>query len=257
VKQLAWSLLEARVRAGAREDTPETAAGIAAAYSLLKDIPPGGLSAQQQTLLDKGRDAVKSLADSDARLSALLESADLWQHRNGAIDQGAVSTFQAITAFDQKRFNDSQRAAWNELARAQAIIRGPELGLTAATKSYVPIYVFSSGGGDLDQRVAAALKAALHRSSFLTVDDRNQAALLVDVTIDHIEDAAIDMADGHVKWKTTAHLLVKAAWAADESTLFAEPVAEPASTKEQDDAKIAAVRKAVASIAERFDGLAR
>ena len=39
VKQLAWSLLEARVRAGAREDTPETAAGIAAAYSLLKDIP--------------------------------------------------------------------------------------------------------------------------------------------------------------------------------------------------------------------------
>ena len=65
------------------------------------------------------------------------------------------------------------------------------------------------------------------------------------------------MTDGYVKWKARAHLLVRAAWAVDESTLLAEPVSGLASTKEQADAKIAAVRKAVASITERFDELTR
>ena len=256
-RQLAWSLLDTRVHAeDASGETAEAATGIAAAYGLLKDVPSDGLSRQQQTLLERGRAAVQSLADSDARLSALLAAAERWQRRNGSVEPGTLPAYQAITDFDRRRFKDGHRAAWNLLARAEAIIRGPELGLTAATKAQVPIYVFTSGKGDLNELVAAKLKSRLQRAGFQTVEGRNDAALIIDVAVDHMDEPTEDFSDG-VKYRTEAHLTVNAMWVADQSSFMAEAVSEEAVVSDRWGAKTEAILRSIAAISERFDRLVK
>ena len=99
-------------------------------------------------MLAKGAAAAVAVAASNDRLNDLVAAADKWRRRSGTVDRGYSAARQAITPFDQKRFQDRHKAAWDTLSRAEAIIRGPELGLTAQTKAQVAIFVFSSRQGE-------------------------------------------------------------------------------------------------------------
>ena len=223
----------------------------------MKDTPAAELTAPRRALLAKGAAAAVAVSASNDRLDALFASAEKWRRRNGMIDRGALAAQQAITPFDQKRFQDRHKAAWETLSRAEAIIRGPQLGLTAQTKGQIPIFVFSSRPGELDRAVATALRASLRNDGFQIAAGRNDAALLTDVYIERVDDPVMDTSGIALAWTVTARLTVNAVWAADDSSLFAQAVQESATAPNRDTAKTGALRASVSGIAKLFEELTR
>jgi hypothetical protein len=253
VKTVAWKLLQERVNILAQGETPEAAEAVAGVYQLVKDTPAAELTGPQRALLAKGAAANVAVSASDDRLNGLVAGADKWRQRNGPIDRGVLAARQAITPFDQKRFQDRHKAAWDTLSRAEAIIRGPELGLTAQTKGQVAIFVFSSRQGDLNRAVADTLRSSLRSGGFQIVTSRNDAALLTDVYIERVDDPAMDTSGVSLSWKVTAQLKVNAVWSADDSPLFGDSVQQSVAAQDKDAAKLDALRNAVSAIARMFE----
>jgi hypothetical protein len=208
-------------------------------------------------LLAKGAAAALAVTASNDRLNDLVAAADKWRRRSGTVDRSAIAARQAITPFDQKRFQDRHRTAWDTLSRAEAIIRGPELGLNAQTKGQVAIFVFSSRPGDLDRRVADALRSSLRSAGFQIVTGRNDAALLTDVYIERLDEPVMDTSGISLSWKVTAQLRVNAVWAADDSSLIADPVQQSASASDRDEARTPALQASVSAIAKMFEDRTR
>jgi hypothetical protein len=258
VKTLGWALLQERVNSLAPGATPQADEAAAAVYQLVKDTPAAELTGPQRVLLAKGAAAAVAVSASDDRLNALSGAADKWRQRNGTIDRTVLAARQAITPYDRKRFQDRHQAAWDTLSRAEAIIRGPELGLTAQTKGQMPIFVFSSRQGELDRKVADTLRASLRSAGFQIAASRNDAAVLTDVYIEGVDDPTPDTSGVSMSWKVTAHLTVNAVWAADDSPLLpGAAIPQSASAQDRDDAKPAALRASVSAIARMFEGLTR
>jgi hypothetical protein len=249
--------MQERVNALAQGETPQGDQAVVDIYRLVKDTPEAELSEVQRAALARGRQAADALSASDDRLGALLAAAELWRGRSGAGGRGILTAMNAITSFDQARFQDQHKAAWETAARASAIILGPQRGLTRATKAQVPIFVFSSGQSSLDRDVADVLRGSLRRAGFQIVTSRNDAALLVDVAIEAVDGPVIDTGGQFVAWKATAHLSLNAVWSIDDSALLGGPVQEVGQSQDRDEAKITALRAAVAVAARRFDDAAR
>jgi hypothetical protein len=258
VKTLAWALLQERVNILAQGETPQADEAVAAVYQLVKDSPAAELTGPQRALLAKGAAAAVAVSASDDRLNALSASADKWRQRNGTVDRAVLASRQAITPFDRKRFQDRHQTAWDTLSRAEAIIRGPEIGLTAQTKSQIPIFVFSSRQGELDRKVADVLRASLRSAGFQIAASRNDAAVLTDVYIERVDDPVMDTSGVSLSWKVTAQLTVNAVWSADDSPLLpGATVPQTVSVQDRDEAKTAALRASVSAIARMFEGLTR
>jgi hypothetical protein len=252
-KPLALSLLRDRLTAMTQHENPETVQAAADIYRMVKDLPAAGLTDEQRDTMAKGRAAADAMTASDDRLRALLVAAEQWRQRNGAGDRGILTAMNAITPFDQARFQDQHRAAWETATRATAIILGPQRGMTAATKAHVPIFVFTSGQSGPDHDVAAALRSNLRSKGFQIVSGRNDAALLVDVSIDRIDDPAMDTSGDIIAWKVTAHLSLNAVWSVDDSALLSGSIEETGRDQNREEAKRAALRAAVAAAAQRFN----
>jgi hypothetical protein len=256
VKTHGWALLQDRMNILTRSETPEADEAVASVYLFVKDTPAAELTEPRYALLAKGAAAALIVPTSKDRLDALVAAADRWRQRNGTFDHSVLAAWQAILPLDQKRFRDRHRAAWETLARAEAILRGPELGLTPQTKSQVAIFVFTSRQGELDGRVADALRASLRSDSFQIVPSRNEAALLTDVYVDRVDDPVMDTGGLSLAWKVAAQVRVNAVWSVDDSPLFAETIPQSGSAPDRDDAKLGALRASVSTIAKRFEGLA-
>jgi hypothetical protein len=258
VKTLAWALLQDRANVLAQGETPQADESVAAVYQLVKDTPAAELTGPQRALLAKGAAAAVAVSASDDRLNALSSAADKWRQRNGTIDRTVLAARQAITPYDRKRFQERHQAAWDTLARAEAIIRGPELGLNAQTKSQTPIFVFSSRQGELDRTVADVLRASLRSAGFQIASSRNDAAVLTDVYIERVDDPTPDTSGLSLSWKVTAHLIVNAVWAADDSSLLpGAAVQQSVGAQDKDEAKTGALRASVSAIAGMFEGMTR
>jgi hypothetical protein len=255
-KPLSLALLQDRVNALTQPESPSTVQAVADIYRLVKDMPIADLSDRERAALAAGQGATDTLTASDDRLGALLVAADQWRRRNGTEGRGILTALKAITPFDQARFQDQHKAAWETASRASAIILGPQRGLTAATKAQIPIFIFSSGQSSLDRDVANALRTGLRGRGFQIANSRNDAALLVDVSIDRVDDPAMDTSGDRIAWKVTAHLALNAVWAVDDSTLLNGPVLEIGQDQDRDEAKRAALRAAVAAVEQKFDQLA-
>jgi hypothetical protein len=253
--QMAWALLQERVNAQSQGETPEGDAAVASVYALLRDIPADDANDAQRALLAKGQAATTALAESDDRLRALVSAAENWRQHGASTDPGVIAAFNAITPFDRKRFTDAQKGAWDTLSQAEAILHGPELGLTAATKQRIPIHVFSSQPGDLNRRVANAVQQGLKRNGFRMVASPKDASLVVDVSVDSIDEPAMDTTGALLKWNTVAHLFASAAWVADGSSLFADHVqaAGAAQGSEEEEARLQALRHAADAVVTKID----
>jgi hypothetical protein len=256
VKIFAWALLQDRMNILARSEPPEADEAVASVYQFVKDTPAAELTEPQRALLAKGAAAALIVSTSNDRLDALAAAADHWRQRNGTFDRSVLAARQAILPFDQKRFQDRHRAAWETLARAEAILRGPELGLTPQTKSQVAIFVFTSRQGELDRQVADGLRARLRSDGFQIVQSRNDAVLLTDVYVERVDNPVMDTSGISLAWKVAAQVRVNAVWSVDDSPLFAEAIPQSVSAPDRDDAKLGALRASVSAIAKRFEGLA-
>lgn len=255
-KPLVWSMMDDRLNALARGETPQTDQAVADIYRMAKDTPDAELNDQRRAALAKGRAASDALGASDDRLVALLAAADQWRRRNGTDGKAILAAMDAVTPFDRARFQDPHKAAWETVSGASAVILGPQRGLTAATKADVPVFVFTSGQGRLDHDVADALRGSLRRAGFQIANSRNDAALLVDVSILAIDEPAMDTSGQFVAWSVTAHLSLNAVWSIDDSAVLTGPVQDIGRDRDRDEAKIGALRAAVAAIVQKFDRLA-
>ena len=117
----------------------------------------------------------------------------------------------------------------------------------------MPIFVFTSGQSGLDRDVANALRSNLRNKGFQIVNGRNDAALLVDVSIDRIDDPAMDTSGDVIAWTVTAHLALNAVWSVDDSALLSGSVEESGRDQNRDEAKRAALRAAVADAVQRIN----
>jgi hypothetical protein len=117
--------------------------------------------------------------------------------------------------------------------------------------------VFSSRQGELDRKVADALRGSLRSAGFQIAASRNDAALLTDVYIERVDDPVMDTSGVSLSWKVAAHLTVNAVWAADDSSLLADAVQQSVGAQDKDEAKTGALRAGVSAIARMFEGLTR
>jgi hypothetical protein len=250
---LAWTLLRERVTARAKGETPEADLAVAAIYAIVKDTPAGDLTDPERALLAEAGPAADALAASDARLNNLLTAADSWRQRSGASGDEFLAPLHAVTPYDRARFQQVHTNAAETLSRAEAVIGGARLGLTDRT----PLYVSSTKDDEQDQRVAEILRDHLGKSGFLIAADRNDAALLIDVAIDRIQEFDKDTSQAYSIWPTTADLTVSAIWASDESALLSGTIENTAATRDKFRSKPEALLGAIAKIVAALDAKRR
>jgi hypothetical protein len=95
-----------------RHESPETVQAAADIYRMVKDLPAAGLTDEQKNAIAEGQAAADAVAASNDGLGALLVAAEQGRQRNGAGDREILTAMDAVTPFDQARFQDQHRAAW-------------------------------------------------------------------------------------------------------------------------------------------------
>jgi hypothetical protein len=247
VQPLAWGLLQERAQVLTHDGTPANVQSVVVLYTLLKDLPDSGLSEPQRALLGQGREAADMLSASDDRLNALVTAAG-WQQPNETPHPRMLPALHAITPFDRARFQKQHTLAWDTLARAEAVIRGPELGLTAENKGRVPLFVISSGPGDLNRKVATTLRDALRDAQFSIAANRHEAALVADVTLLDAGDPQVDYSGPIVAKVSTMRLKLTMVWVADDSVFWSDQVEGTARGSQEETLRNRALLNAITTL---------
>jgi hypothetical protein len=169
---------------------------------------------------------------------------------------GIDEALQAITPYDEKRFQESDRQAVATLNRAQIILRGPDAGLTPATMGAIPISVTSSSGGDQNERFVRRLKEQL-KNDFSFVDQPRDAAIWLDIDVKGFGEPR-DGTDGPFAVNTvTAHIAVRAVWAADPSEpLIATTIDSVGKARSSDDPRVNALLNGITQIGTAIESRA-
>jgi hypothetical protein len=225
---------------------------------LLKGIPSGDLTDEQRHLLAEGQADAETLAASDARLQRLVAAAKLWQQHGAAEGQTVLDALQAITPFDRARFTDVHEQVMTALSEVDIVMHGRELGLTAATKGRLPLFIFSTQNTPLDHAVVAAVISRLTARQSHIVPDRVNAALVTDINIESLGEPQPDDSGPIQTWRATARLEVDVTWASDNAALFAGPVEVTGRINDPDgrsEVQKQALCVGVAAIVDRFERL--
>jgi hypothetical protein len=249
----AWVMLRQRAAALATNTDAATVQAAAEIYGLLKDAPAGDQAAGSQTLLAKAREAAQRIAASDARLKDLVGAAAGWHSHGASAGQAVLDPLQAINTFDQARFGAAEREAWLTLSKAETILRGSSMGLTAATKDKVVILVEAENPGA--ERIASALAKRLGDAGFQLTPDSELAALRVAVAVAGTDNAVLDTSGAFVLYYIKAHLEVAATWAGDGSALLVERIDGDGRASDRESARTKALSAAVNAIVARFVGM--
>ena len=249
---VAWTMLREDVAALGPKSAPSDYEAVVVPYGFLKDTPAGSLSGEHRDLLSKARAAADAVAASNARLAGLLKADTVWRQRGipgGGVVLGALAS---ITPFDRSRFDDPHTQAWEALSRAGVILNGPKLGFTASTKDRLLIFVSRSDESAHTGDVAGALSDALKGAGFQVASDQRDAALIAAVTVESVGDPTTDLSGGFIEWVSTAHIGVRAFWAADEKVLFSDEVVKTARTRDKGTVQAQALLAGVDAILDRF-----
>ncbi len=252
----AWIIGHQRVADIGKDAKPERLAAAAAVYDVLKDLPQAGLTDEQRETLARAKSAADTLHDSDARRQAMTDAYSAWQQSGLAAGDAVIPAVAAITPFDQGRFTGLERNAWAALVKADAILRGPELGFSAATKDRMPILT-QGGGSDLEARAATTLANALRRGGLAVATDQSDAALILSVTLAGSDPIQQDLSSGFFAWTTTAHMGFKLAWAVDGSVLLAGDVAQPGRSQDKTAVQAQAILADINLIAAKVEDAAK
>ncbi len=253
---VAWNLLQQRLAAIDQDkNQPRNYPPAVQIYQLLKDVPQGGLTDAQKALLARGKAAADALADSDTRLKQLVDAAQIWQKSGTNAGPQVIEVAGLIRPFDQARFGDPEKQAWDILGHADAIVRGPELGLTSATKPRMPIFVETE---DTTREASVAIKQVrdrLRAAGFIIADKRDDTALVANVSVQSVEEPRQDTANGFLNWTSTAHLTLAVTWAIDGSSLLSGPIEGVGKSQNHEAVRDQALTAAVSTIVARFQAL--
>ncbi|MGH8013633.1 MAG: hypothetical protein ACREQ4_14145 [Candidatus Binataceae bacterium] len=249
---LAWTMLRQSVTAVDRGGSASEYEAVVMPYEFLKDTPPGSLGGDRRVLLSKARADAEAVAASDARLAGLLKAEGVWRQRGVAGGDVVSSAFTAVTPFDRSRFDGADNQAWEAVSRAELVLDGPKLGLTAATKDRIWIFVAAADKSADTSEVVDALSGALRRAGFQVAGDRRDAALVAEITVEGVDEPQQDLSGGFLQWVSTARVGVRALWAAGGSALFSGEVAETAKTRDEGAVQAQALLACVDAILDRF-----
>jgi hypothetical protein len=251
-----WSLLSQRAANFNRNPTPDAAEALASLYKVLTIFPSGQLAATQQNLLDQGKAATAELSASDSRITAMLAAASDWTSQGPGGGNSVLAARQAITPFDEARFDATDRAAWETLGRAQAIIQGPSLGLNKATMNQVTLYVQPSDGSTTETEIANTIADRLSDAGFHVVQSPGDAAVIVKAMIMSQTEPTQDLSSGYLEMTSSATLALTATWTADNSILLSTTVGGVGQANlNGGDAKTEALIDAVSAIVSKFSDM--
>jgi hypothetical protein len=216
----AWAMARQRLDALDRDHKVASYQAVAAIYAVLKNIPQAGLTDDQKRILAKAQDAADTLTGSDGHLSDLLDAYAQWRQRGIPAGDVVLAAVHAITPLDQARFQEAHRQAWAALSKADGVLRGPEIGFSAATKDRMAIFTEPASDGSTDLSIAGTLPDELRRAGFAITSNRNDAALILNVGFEGSDGPTQDLSTGYFAWTTTARVAYRLYWAADESVLL-------------------------------------
>lgn len=246
----AWVIGKQRIISLDKGAKADQLAAAAAVYDVLKDLPHTGLTDEQRDTLARAKSAADTLGASNARRHALTDAYTAWQQNGLSAGDVVLPAVAAISPFDQGRFNEAERKAWAVLVKADAILRGPEIGFTTATKDRMPILV-QGGSSDMEARAAATLAGTLRRSGFAVANSQGEAALVLSVVLAGADVIQQDLSTGLFAWTTTVRMSFKLAWTVDNSVLMAGEVAQPGRAQDKTAVQAQAILADINLIAER------
>ncbi|HYD49503.1 MAG TPA: hypothetical protein VEB21_14200 [Terriglobales bacterium] len=248
-RSVAKATLEKRVSEHKKIPTAATIEALAATYDAVKGLQPAPSDEAYQQLLTNGREASDKILQSNRRLSALEKAASDWKTHGLSSRNEVLYAILETTSFDRERFTPQQTEAWSSLSKAEAILTGPAVGLSSATKDRVPIFVDAR-----DERIAGALSSRLRSADFNVVQRADEAALWLSVTSSNIvrTDKYISGSDAGFIFR--AEMAVKARWVVDSSVPFSEQIiAEGPLRPREADARLEAASAAVNKIVTNFN----
>lgn len=214
--------LKEQVEEFRRDASPSNHQRLAALLAVLRDRLPRERSTEYEPLLAVARGAVEALQASDGRLESVLRAVEAWgKGRTPETIRLVTQTLRDTTDFDRRRFEETHRRGWDRLQAADAIIRGPELLLTAATKQRLPIHVAPGKRGAADAPLATATAEALRRAGFVVARERIDAALGIEVTATRISDPTPDYRGAVVVFRVDVVVEANVAWLIDDSSYVA------------------------------------
>ena len=166
---------------------------------------------------------------------------------------GSARPYHALTDYDRGRFTAAQQAVFGQLEDAFYVVAGKTIGLTADTRSKIPLFVVVKDvKGGPDAALSEPLAGALGRAGYRLAATRAGAAMILELTaaIEAQNIVQTSMASLPV---STASATLRASWVVDGSE-FARPTAKvSASGSTADQALIATFQGAAELLAVRFD----
>ncbi len=247
---LAWTLLQQRLEALSHDDSSANYHAVADIYQILKNAPPEGRTEEQQRLLEQAEKVAGILADSDPRLQQLLDAASRLQKQGASTDDSIFDILHVITSFDRRRFEQRHQEAWDMLSRYEAIVRGPEHGLTKAT----PIFVSPTETPNPELRVGSRLHEKLLKAGYNVLENRYSvdAAVKVEVTIQVVGDPSCYSPGFGILCNATVRADIRAYWTVNGKDIFSGPVVKTEKRKSIDEAKDAATDTTIDAIVGSF-----
>ena len=256
VASVGWSILEEAASDLKRDTTPANSERLASLWALLRERLPAPSSAAQTESAQAARGAVAALASSDERLAALVNADAVWRkNRSDAQAQRLVAdSLREVTDFDQKRFNEPQRRAWDNLSLAEMVIRGPELK-APLPKARLPILVTTGGQSATDSRFANDIKTALKDAGFLIVANEADSAIAMEIAAERVTDPTPDYSGTIVGFRVDAVVNVHAVWTVDSSDFLSAKATGSARGTNSDRGLLQtnALRAAIAEVVRRTD----
>jgi hypothetical protein len=114
-----------------------------------------------------------------SRLSSLLAALDQWRSLGVKADPGSLSLLQAVKNEDQVIFAKASDSTWDEIQAPKDILRAPEIRLTAATLSRLPVFVKSVQQTERDLKLTQKVSQRLVDAGFRMSANEQHAAVII------------------------------------------------------------------------------
>ena len=239
----AWRLLKSKLAALSQSGTIADYSSVAVIYDVLKRVP--ATTDEENSLMARASQAAAFIPASDDRLKAMSDAAGAWKQTGMQARAQVLAALKSVTQFDESRFTEAQSDDWSVLNRAAAIIDGPATGLTSSNRDRLAIFVYTNGSSKQDRQVAGSLGRALSEAGYQVTGEREDAALLTEVSIQNMTDPQLDTTGAVATNDVVAELNVVTRWASDDTVLFSGAVSAAGDDPSGAAAAVKALRNAI------------
>jgi type IV secretory pathway TraG/TraD family ATPase VirD4 len=176
-----WRRFSDALAEAEKASSPRTGQAVRDLLSQVRTIA-GSPTDDQRHLLDRAASIVRALEESDARRGDLRTAAQHWGTRSGIDYENYSKARGAITAYDRQAFTADDKAAWQTLDAADALVAWSKTEITAADRAQLPIALVKRNAAEVDYGLTRAIADDLASSGFRNiVKDVAQAAVLIEL----------------------------------------------------------------------------